>query len=929
MKGTISLQHESLGDALALLAASQPAAPVLHVPGRRSLTRGELGAQIRYVRECLGSWGIAPGDVVAGVLPNRPEMAIACATLPSSSTFAPLGPTLTADAYARLIVRMHATAVLVPRGRDHPIRAAAQLHGIAEIDVVSQPDAAAGLFTLDLCRAGKSLRAAKAARPELAYILVSAGTTGQPKLVPSTHRQTLLYAKAANEWLEYSPSDVGCHLTPIHLGAGLRSGLINPLLGGLPIIILPESDVDAFFCAIAEFQPTCLNAGFTLHRAILRRAPEYREALRQSHFLFLRAGNGRLHPQEIDRLEQAFGAPVLVAFSSVETPISHDPLPPRRRKRGAAGLPLVNEVAVMDDAGRISVTDITGEIVVRGPLVFPGYLDDPRLTATSFADDWFRTGDLGHIDDEGYVHISGRIKEIINRGGEKVSPMEIDAAMESLPGVREAATFGIPHPSLGEEIVAALVKHADAAIDEAQIIEHVRQRMGPVKVPRRIYFVDQIPRTGNGKVRRLELPRMLGLDQSSTAQGGCSGATADPVSLSPLEGALVGLWASLLKIGHIDRNDNFFLVGGDSLHAVELVVHVKTLFGVELPIQSVFTEAATVAGMARTIESIRNGNTATYGNASTLVALNTKGSLPPIFGVPGRLGNAVAFAQLSRELGDDQPFYALQAAGLDGTRAPLDTIEKMAKLYLSDIRTVQPHGPYALIGFCFGATVSCEMSHQLLAAGEEVAFLGLLDPPRRDGNKVSKSPAFASRPFRRAMALHSLVMSRLRLYLYEMRRIGFSDRIRFVANKVRASRGLIAEHDKLKGIQPELNQFEVYRTNVLARRRYQRKALKGCLTALEILETNRPDREPLDLRGFWEGGISRHLVPGKDPGDMLLGENVRVVAALLAKRLRIAREELERTRSDPADHNDPTQLQNRPILTNDGRLRGQDTSQGQ
>jgi thioesterase domain-containing protein len=253
----------------------------------------------------------------------------------------------------------------------------------------------------------------------------------------------------------------------------------------------------------------------------------------------------------------------------------------------------------------------------------------------------------------------------------------------------------------------------------------------------------------------------------------------------------------------------------------------------------------------------------------------------------------------------------------------------MAKLYLSDIRTVQPHGPYTVIGFCFGATVSYEMAHQLLAAGEEVAFLGLLDPPRRDGNKVSKSPAFVSRPFRRAMALLSLVMSRLRLYLYEMRRIGFSDRIRFVANKVRASRGLIAEHDKSNGIQPELNQFEVYQANVLARRCYQRKALKGCLTALEIFETNRPDREPFDLRGFWEGGVSRHLVPGKNPGDMLLGENVRVVAILLAERLRTSREELERTRSGTTDHNDPNQLQNRPMLTNNGRFFRQDSNRGQ
>lgn len=621
------LEYQNFADFLVVLAANQPAAPALHMSGWRSLTYGALGAQIRYIRERLGSWGIAPGDVVAGVIPSRPEMAVACATLPSSCTFAPLSATLSTDAYAQLIVRMRASAVLVPKGREHPIRAAAQQHGVAEIDVVSEPDAPAGVFTLDLCRAGKSLRAKGTARPELSYILVSSGTTGRPKLVPATHRQTLLYARAASDWLGYTPSDVGCHLMPIHMGAGLLSGWIIPLLAGSAIVCLPESHIDGFFSAIEEFRPTYLNAGFALHRAILRRATEYREALKQSRFRFLRAGMGRLYPEEIDRLEQVFGAPVLVALSSTETcAISLDPLPPRRRKRGAAGLPLVNEVAVMDSAGQISAREAPGEIVVRGPLVFPGYLNDSELTAASFVGDWFRTGDLGFLDEEGYVHVSGRLKEIINRGGEKISPVEIDAVIESLPGVSEAATFGIAHPSLGEEVVAALVRRADAALDEAQVIEHVCHRMGPTKVPRKIYFVDRIPRTANGKVLRLELPRILGLEEGRPVPGDGSDPKAAPVSLSPLEGALAGLWASFLQVRNVGPHDNFFLLGGDSLQGAQLIAHIKALFGVELSIQALFREAATVASMARTIETIRQRDTVT--EVSTAIGARRSAAIP-------------------------------------------------------------------------------------------------------------------------------------------------------------------------------------------------------------------------------------------------------------------------------------------------------------
>ena len=606
----MKLQHECIEDALGALAKDRPAAPALQAPGRKPLTYADLAAQIHRVRKYLGGLDIGRGDIVAGVIPSRPEMAVACATLPASSTFAPLSPSLTPDDYSQLLVRTGAKAILAPKGEEHPVRAAARRHGVAEIDVAVEPDAPAGLFTLDLGRAGDSLRNPTPARPQLAYVLVSSGTTGRPKLIPSQHRQTLRYANVVGKWLEYSPRDVGCHLMPMHLGNGLRSGWLNPLLNGVSTVCLPEVDVDAFFAALEQYRPTCLNAGFTLLSAILRRVPDYRPAVAQSRLRFLRAGLGRLDSDEIERLEQGFSAPLLGALSSTETTsIAHDPLPPRPRKRGTAGLPLGNEVGIMDSSGAIAGARAEGEIVVRGPLVFGGYLDDPQLTAESFVGDWFRTGDLGHIDEGGYIHLSGRIKEIINRGGEKISPVEIDLAIRSLPGVNEAAAFGIPHPTLGEEIVAAVVRQPDVTLHEAQVIQHVGRRLELRKVPRRIYFVERLPRTDNGKLRRHALPQLLGLTQKAAAQGAPLPAAEEIRSLSPLEGALAGLWATLLKIEHVNPDDNFFLLGGDSLRGVQLIAQVKALFGVELAIQSLFEEGATVVGMARSIEAIRNAET--------------------------------------------------------------------------------------------------------------------------------------------------------------------------------------------------------------------------------------------------------------------------------------------------------------------------------
>jgi acyl-CoA synthetase (AMP-forming)/AMP-acid ligase II len=602
---------KDIGQALESLASSQPTAPALHVPGRTTLTYADLGAQISYVRERLGSWGVVRGDVIVGAIPTRPEMALACATVPAKATFAPLSPSLTPDNYAELLTRLRPKLVIVPNRVDHPIRAAARRCGVAEVDLTGDPGAPAGVFTLDLTRQDQSLARAASAQPDWAYVLNTSGTTGRPKLVPRSHRLLALHAQTLGEWWRLTTDDVGCHLLPMHHGHGLSAALVVPLLRGASVVCLPESDIDGFFAALDEYRITWLTAVFTVHREILRRAPAYREAVARNKLRFIRVGSGQLEPDEIDRIERTFGAPLLMALSGREVLVmTHDPLPPRKRKRGSVGVPLCNQVAIMSEAGAICATGDVGEIVVRGPLVFEGYFDDAQATAAAFVDGWFRTGDLGRFDEDGYLYLVGRLKDLINRGGEKISPVEIDAAIEVIPGVREAATFAIRHPSLGEEIAAAVVKDGDVALEASDIIDHVRQRMGPLRVPRRIYFVDQLPRTDSGKVRRSELPRLLGLDKPGVAAPTESALEAPGPAFSPLEAALAGLWSTVLQVKSVGANEDFFLLGGDSLRGTRLLTSVKAVFGVDLTIQELFGKAATVAGMARAIENARFANAA-------------------------------------------------------------------------------------------------------------------------------------------------------------------------------------------------------------------------------------------------------------------------------------------------------------------------------
>lgn len=234
-KEIMNVLDADIGRELEHLARSQPTAPALHVPGRASLSYADLGAQIRYVRDRLGSWDIVPGDVVVGVIQTRPEMALACATVPAAATFAPLSPAFTTDVYAELLARLRPKALIVPTDLDHPVRLAAQRCGVAEIELVPAPSAPAGMFTLELCYSGQSRRAEGLARPDMAYIIATTGTTGRRKLVPLTHRRTLLSSRAQVSRLGYLQSDVGCHMLPMHLTHGLRIGLMSPLLSGMAV----------------------------------------------------------------------------------------------------------------------------------------------------------------------------------------------------------------------------------------------------------------------------------------------------------------------------------------------------------------------------------------------------------------------------------------------------------------------------------------------------------------------------------------------------------------------------------------------------------------------------------------------------------------------------------------------------------------------
>ena len=606
----------TIGARLVALAARQPDATALKATGRRSATFADLAGQVESVRVRLASLGIAPGDVVVCAVGARADMAGACATLPCACTFVPVAATLGAVACGELLDRVKPRAVVVSRGGADAMCDAARARRVPLIALDPSDDGHAVGFALKPLDRWVDTATGAALDASIACVMVTSGTTGRPKLVPCRHAQLLLRSRTMSAWLGFGPGDLGAHLVPLHLGHGFRTALLDPLLAGAGVLCLPVGDVSALLASLDATGPTFASAGFTVHREMLARADDLAACRGRHRLRYLRAGSGRLEPREAEAIESLLGVPVLVGYSSTETcVIAHDRLPRTSPRSNAIGDPVACEVAVLADGAVCLEADVTGEILVRGPLVLDRYLDDEALTASAFHEGWFRTGDIGRVHRDGRVEVSGRIKELINRGGEKIAPRDVDRVLEAIPGVRAAASFGVPHPTLGEELVAAVVRD-DPSLSEADVLRAAAAGLDPMRVPRRIDFVEALPRTEGGKVLRQALAaaalREAGVAASPAALREAPVA-ASAASLREAEVAQV--WKRFVRVA--DERADFFLCGGDSLSGARLLAAIEQRFGVALPMRLLFGGAATIRGMADAIDTAQR--CATTGDAARVV----------------------------------------------------------------------------------------------------------------------------------------------------------------------------------------------------------------------------------------------------------------------------------------------------------------------
>lgn len=494
-----------------LLAHGADDLPAVGAPGRPWLTHGGLRALARQTVASLNAMGIGRGDRVAMVLPNGPEMAALFVTVACGATTAPLNPAYKSDEFDFYLSDLNAKCLVVMQGMETPARAVAAAKGIAIVELV--PGEVAGSFTLQSDLKGTPTLPGLAEAEDIALVLHTSGTTSRPKIVPL--RQINVTASAAHIGLALAltPNDVCLNIMPLFHIHGLIAAVLSSLAAGGSVCCTPGFNAFKFFSTYDEVRPSWFTAVPTMHQTLLSLAPRNKELIARGRLRLIRSSSASLPPQVMMELEDVFHVPVIESYGMTEAAhqMASNPLPPRAHFPGSVGIAAGPEIAIMSEAGAMMPAGELGEIVIRGRNVTAGYENNPEANAKGFTDGWFRTGDEGYLDPDGYLRLTGRLKEIINRGGEKVSPLEVDNVLMDHPDVAQCLTFAMPHPKLGEEVAAAVVLREGAVESEHSIRDFASERLAAFKVPRKIVFLAEIPKGATGKLMRIGLAAKLGI----------------------------------------------------------------------------------------------------------------------------------------------------------------------------------------------------------------------------------------------------------------------------------------------------------------------------------------------------------------------------------------------------------------------------------
>ena len=452
--------------------------------------------------------GISSDDRVAIVMRNGPLMATTFASAVPWCAVAPLNPAYTADEFDYYLKDLDADLLLVEAGFSSPVLDVAINLGIKTVEI----DAELGADGLKFGSGGGSRQ--RRAIDNIALILHTSGTTSKPKMVPLSQKNLLASAQNIASTLELSANDRCLNVMPLFHIHGLMAPIMATLYAGACVTCTPGFDALRFFGWLDQTSPTWYSAVPTMHQAILARAKRNQASVDRNRLRFIRSSSASLPVPVLNGLEETFGTRVVEAYAMTEAAhqMCSNPLPPQERKPGTVGPAAGPNVRISNTSAlEFLQPGQEGEIVINGENVTRGYINNAEANAKDFVDGWFRTGDLGIMDEEGYVKVTGRLKEIINRGGEKIAPLEVDDVLLDHPAVEQVCTFAIPHDKLGEEVGSIVVVREDESVAKDELQRFARERLAAFKVPSEIVFLQDIPKGPTGKVQRIGMAERIGL----------------------------------------------------------------------------------------------------------------------------------------------------------------------------------------------------------------------------------------------------------------------------------------------------------------------------------------------------------------------------------------------------------------------------------
>jgi len=497
------------------LLAGDDEHPALVAPDRPPLTYRQLRQNVVELAAQLNHFGLGRGDCPSGtskadriaiVMPNGPAMVLTFLASALCGTAAPLNPKYKQEEFAFYYEDIQAKALITLPGTVELAQAAAT----PDMMLIAAKSNADGTLTFEVVSGTQTPRPVELAEADdVAMILHTSGTTSRPKRVPIRHRN--LAASASNIISGYSltANDTTPCIMPLFHIHGLVGCMLSTLASGGTLICPAGFNALEFWKLVETFKPTWYTAAPTMHQLILARATRNLDIVKANPFRFIRSSSAPLPLVVIEQMEATFSCPVIESYSMTEAAhlMASNPLPPKVRKPGSVGYGFGVDIGIMDESGTLLEQGNLGEVVVKGANVIDGYENNPEANASAFVNGWFRTGDQGRLDEDGYLSLTGRIKELINRGGEKISPVEVDNVLLRHPAVAEALAFAVPHKSLGEDIEAAVVLRSE--VSEQELRSHCSTLLAEFKVPRQFHILDELPRGATGKLQRLNMAKLL------------------------------------------------------------------------------------------------------------------------------------------------------------------------------------------------------------------------------------------------------------------------------------------------------------------------------------------------------------------------------------------------------------------------------------